>query len=100
MTRVDSIDEIRDIIDLHRITLQNRYHIKRIGIFGSAARDELALSSDVDILVEFDKPVGYFLLSHLQDEISTILGRNVDLTTSGAIHPFLHDSIMRDLIYV
>ncbi|HWQ65911.1 MAG TPA: nucleotidyltransferase family protein [Methanospirillum sp.] len=100
MKRVDSIADIRKTIGLHRVTLNNQYHIRRIGIFGSAARDELSDSSDVDILVEFETTVGYFLLSHLHDELCKILGRNVDLATPGAIHPVLHDSIMQDLIYV
>lgn len=100
MHRVDSFDEVRDCITLHRMNLQNQFHVQKIGIFGSAARDELDENSDIDILVEFDRSVGFFHLSHLQEELMSILGRNVDLTTSGAIHPFLRNSIMQDLIYV
>ncbi|PWR70838.1 nucleotidyltransferase family protein [Methanospirillum stamsii] len=100
MNRVDTCDEIRDIINLHRKNLQKKYHITRIGIFGSAARNDLKDTSDIDILVEFDQSVGFFLMSHLQNEMRLLLGRDVDLTTPGALHPLLRSSIMEDIVYV
>jgi len=56
--------------------------------------------TDTNILVEFDEAVGFFTLVHLQNELRLLLGRGVDLTTSGALHPLLRSSIMQDLVYV
>ena len=43
----------------HKPILEERYFVKRIGIFGSYARDEQKQESDVDIIVEFTRPVGF-----------------------------------------
>ncbi|WP_409199183.1 nucleotidyltransferase family protein [Methanospirillum lacunae] len=100
MHRVDTLEEVKEIINLHRPSLQEKYHISKIAIFGSAANNTLNEQSDIDILVEFNKAIGFFNLVHLQDELRTMLGRNVDLTTPGALHPLLRSSIMQDLVYV
>ncbi|WP_319580350.1 nucleotidyltransferase family protein [uncultured Methanospirillum sp.] len=100
MHRVDTFDEVKEVINLHRSLLQEKYHISKIAIFGSAVKNKLDEQSDIDILVEFDVPVGFFTLVHLQNELRSLLGRDVDLTSSGALHPLLRSSIMQDLVYV
>jgi predicted nucleotidyltransferase len=100
MYRVDTLEELREVINLHRSDLEQKYRISRIALFGSAARDALSDSSDIDILVEFDGSIGFFALAHLQDELCSLLGRNIDLTTTGALHPLLRNSILQDLVYV
>ena len=100
MYRVDTLDEVKQVINLHRSSLQEKYHVSTIAIFGSAVKDVLDEQSDIDILVEFNRAVGFFTLVHLQNELHSLLGRNVDLTTSGALHPLLRSSIMQDLVYV
>jgi uncharacterized protein len=89
MHRVDTFDEVKQVINLHRSSLQEKYCISKIDIFGSAAKNALDEQSDIEILVEFNGPVGFFTLAHLQDELRSLLGREVDLTTSGALHPLL-----------
>ena len=100
MHRVDTLEEVKQVINLHRPSLQEKYHISKIAIFGSVVKDVLDEQSDIDILVEFDGPVGFFTLVHLQNELHSLFGRNVDLTTSRALHPLLRSSIMQDLVYV
>ncbi|MDD1730443.1 MAG: nucleotidyltransferase family protein [Methanospirillum sp.] len=100
MHRVDTFEEIREVINLHRSDLEQKYQVSKIAVFGSAARDALSDSSDIDILVEFNGSIGFFALAHLQDELRLLLGRNVDLTTSGALHPLLRNAILQDLVYV
>jgi len=91
--------EIKSLIELHKQYLTDKYNIKQIGIFGSVIRGEATELSDVDILVEFNKPIGLdFVL--LGDEIEDLLGVKVDIVTPNAIKPRMFESIKQDLIYV
>jgi len=69
-------------------------------VFGSAARNRLTELSDIDILVEFSRSVGFFTLTHLQSEVRSLLGRDVDLATPWDLHPLFKESILQDLVYV
>ena len=77
-----------------------RHHVKRLGIFGSAARGEAGDSSDVDLLVEFkrDAPASLFDMVRMQDELSRLFGRKVDLATSTVLeNPYRRRAILKDL---
>jgi predicted nucleotidyltransferase len=93
------LSEITSLLESHKKVMQEKYNIKTIGIFGSVARGDATDLSDVDILVEFDKPIGLdFVL--LADEIENILGVKIDLVTPNAIKPKMFEYIKQDLIYV
>ena len=68
-----------------------------VGVFGSVARNEANDQSDIDLLVEFSKRISLLKLVALEREISTALGKKVDLLTEAAISPYLRDIIKRDL---
>jgi hypothetical protein len=77
-----------------------RYHVKRLGLFGSAARGELKPQSDVDLLAEFvpgkSPPISGLLA--MRKELASLLGRSIDLATPAILqNPFRRKSIMRDL---
>src|SRR3990167_3537838 len=76
------------------------YHVRKIGVFGSVARDEQNQKSDVDILVEFSKPVGFFKFIDLEDYLSKVLKRKVDLVTNKSLKQAIKDQILKELIYV
>jgi len=61
-----------------------RHHIRRLALFGSVLRDDFTPDSDVDVLVEFEAghAPGWEFIA-IQDELSEILGRSVDLNTPG-----------------
>ena len=80
--------------------ITKEYHVRKIGVFGSVARDEHNKESDVDILVEFSKPVGFFKFIDLEDYLSNILKRKVDLVTNKSLKPAIKDQILKELIYV
>lgn len=71
--------------------------IAMIGVFGSVARGEATKDSDVDLLVKFSKGKSLLTLVRLEREMSTALGRKVDLLTEAAISPYLRDRIKREL---
>jgi predicted nucleotidyltransferase len=80
--------------------LCRRYGVKRLGIFGSAARGEAGPSSDADLLVEFEKdaPTSLFDMARLQEELSRLFGRKVDLATSAILeNSYRRRAILKDL---
>lgn len=77
-----------------------RYRVKRLGVFGSAARGEAGGTSDVDLLVEFkpDAQASLFDMVRLRDELSRMFGRTVDLATPAILeNPYRRRSILKDL---
>ena len=80
--------------------LAEKYNVKRLGIFGSVARGDSKKDSDVDILVEFKSPVGFFDFIMLENYLTESLGRKVDLVTKEALKPLIRDDVLNDVIYV
>lgn len=66
--------------------LKEKFYVKRIGFFGSYARNEQSEESDIDILVEFSKPVGFEFID-LKFYLEEIFNRKVDLATIDALKP-------------
>ena len=62
-----------------------RHHIQRLALFGSVLRADFRDDSDIDVLVEFEpgKTPDFFTFVELQEELSDMLGRQVDLNTPG-----------------
>ena len=80
--------------------LCRRHRIKRLGIFGSAARGEAGRASDLDLLAEFEEgaPVSLFDMVRARDELSRLFGRKVDLATPAVFeNPYRRQAILRDL---
>ena len=76
------------------------YSVKTIGVFGSVARDEQTLQSDIDLLVEFSKPVGFVTFMRLENFLSEQLGNKVDLVTSDSLKPVIRLDVLSEVIYV
>lgn len=81
--------------------LCRRYHVRRLELFGSAARGDFdPVASDVDFLVEFDRDhpaaLAFSTYFDLKESLETLLGRSVDLVEPGAVrNPYLKASIER-----
>lgn len=73
-----------------------RHGIRRLAVFGSVLRDDFHPDSDIDVLVEFDagRRYTYFTLVQIEDDLSALLGRRVDLHMEKTLHPFLRDKIL------
>lgn len=89
-------DEALGILLMRQEKLRD-FSVKSLAIFGSVARDEARLDSDVDLLV-FEKPVGIFTFLRLQRYLKTILGCSVDLGTRNSFKPYLIEAIIRDAV--
>jgi len=71
--------------------------VEMVGVFGSIARGEASEQSDVDLLVRFSKRKSLLEMVRLEREVSTALGRKVDLLTESAISPYLREKVRREL---
>ena len=74
--------------------------MKEIGVFGSVARGDETEKSDIDILVSFNMPIGFFDFIRLEDFLSKLLGAKVDLVCKRALKPVIKDDILKEVIYV
>ena len=79
--------------------LKHEYGVGRIGLFGSVVREDEQIVRDVDLLVEFERPVGLMLI-YPADYLEEILGRPVDLVTLRAIKENRRTSVLEDVEYV
>lgn len=91
--------EIENVLYALKPQLMDRFHIGKIGYFGSFARDEQTDKSDVDILVEFTRPIGWEFFD-LQDLLEQKFSRKVDLVTVNGLRPQLKDTILSQVKYV
>jgi len=95
-----SISEIKRELEKLKPLLKERFKVKRIGIFGSYLRKEAKKGSDLDILVEFSEPIGFFKFIELEDFLSQKLRLKVDLVLKKALKPFIKESILKETIYL
>lgn len=93
-------DDVIAILGENWEELRTRFGAKSIALFGSVARGEATERSDVDLLVEFDRPTGYFGLFALQDRIEQLLGCPVDLGTVNSLKPRMRNDVLRERINV
>lgn len=73
-----------------------RHHIHRLAVFGSVLRDDFGPDSDVDVLVEFEPGhcVGLIAFAGMENELSELIGRKVDLTTPAGLSPYFRDDAL------
>jgi len=93
-------EEILDQLRGMRQELKARYHVRSIGIFGSYSRKRQTEQSDLDLVVEFDQPIGMMAFIHLKNLISSRFNIRVDLVTPDGLHPLIRDQVMHEVVYV
>ena len=88
----------RIVIDRERVeAFCKRRHVQRLALFGSVLRDDFTPESDVDVLVEFEPGhVPGLAFFAMQDELSEILGRRVDLNTPGSLSRYFRDQVLAE----
>jgi uncharacterized protein len=90
---------ILDLLRRHKDSFERDFSLDYMGLFGSVAREEDDLSSDVDLLVSFSRPVGVEFLE-LGHQLEQLLGRKVDLVSLGGIAPKYLKATQDELIDV
>ena len=84
----------------HQDELADRFGVNFLALFGSVARDQAVESSDVDILVEFNRPIGLFGLFALQDYLAETLGCPVDVGTPDSLKPRIRAAVLSESVRV
>jgi len=92
--------EIQEILRQKKPILREKFKVKEIGIFGSFVRGEEKDTSDLDILVELERPVGLIKFVGLQNYLSDELGEKVDLVTKSALKPRIKKNILSEVVYI
>ncbi len=92
-------NEILKNLKNNKQNLKSNFHLAKIGLFGSFARGEATNTSDIDIIVKFDKPIGWDFII-LKEYLEDILNREVDLVTEEAIKFQMKKGILKEVIYI
>lgn len=95
-----NFDEIRDVLQKHKVELRKQYGLREIGIFGSYVRGEQNEESDLDILVELERPMGFVRFLKLENALSQLLGVRVEIVTRKALKPHIGKRILEEVRYV
>jgi len=93
-------DEVMKTLRGELLFLRKKYGVKRLGLFGSYSRDEATEESDIDILVAFERPIGFFDFIGLEEYLKEKLGAEVELVTEDALKPIIKPRVTRETVYV
>ena len=88
---------VLDVLSAHQEQLQ-QYSVKTLFLFGSVARDTPHPQSDVDLLVEFEQPVGLFTFLGLKHYLEDILNCSVDLGTPNSLRSALKETVLKEAV--
>jgi uncharacterized protein len=95
-----TIEEVKQIIEDHKEIYKSQYHVKSLSVFGSYVKQEQKESSDLDVLVEFDKQVSLLKLVALENYLTDILAIKVDLIPKHNLREELKESILNEAISI
>ena len=95
LTKNEIVNKLRDL----KPYLNKEYSVKEIGLFGSFTDDTYNEESDIDLLVELEKPIGWKFLS-LEIYLEKIFGRKIDLITKNALKKQIKERILNQINYI
>jgi len=94
------LDQLLAVLRESKPALASRYGLRFLGVFGSYVRGNAAADSDLDILVEYERPPTLFEFVRLQNQLSDIVGIEVDLVMKSALKPKIGEYILAEVIPV
>lgn len=99
---METREDILEFLKANRKFLRNRFHINKIGLFGSFARSEQTAQSDIDLIIELDAPDAdvYLLKNSIREFIASRFNRGVDLAREKYLRPYARDAILKETIFV
>lgn len=95
LTKDEILLKLRELLP----DLKKEYAVKRIGLFGSYSQNAQHPESDIDLLVEFEKPIGWKALS-LELFLQKVFGKKVDLVTKNALKAQIEDDILNQVNFI
>jgi predicted nucleotidyltransferase len=96
-----TLEEVKKILAEHKDEIREKYGVVILGVFGSYTREEQKETSDVDIIVELERPIG-LKFYEFWDYIENILGTKADVLTLSALKQktLLWEKVKEDIVYV
>lgn len=95
-----TFEEIKEVIQGNKEDFRKQFGVIKVGIFGSYLKGRQSEGSDVDILVELEKPIGFVKFIKLENRFSHLLGIKADLVTKKALKPYMGKQILQEVHYV
>lgn len=99
---VGSKQEILTYLTTQKERLREKYHVRRVAVIGSFARDEQSATSDIDLLLDLEKGTAniYEIKRTLKMQFERDLGRPVELASERYLKPYYKEEILREAIYI
>jgi uncharacterized protein len=99
---MDDLNQIMIYLQNNKDRLKREYHLTKIGVFGSVARDDYNRKSDIDLIVEFEEntPDLYSIKQYLRNEIENKFKRPVDICREKYLNPFFKKRVISEARYV
>jgi len=94
-----TLEEIKKELVKHKEEIRKKYGVRILGIFGSVARGEQKETSDVDILIEIERPIGLKFFE-LWDELEKLLGCEVDLVRKKLLREEIKSEILTEVVRI
>jgi len=94
------VEDICAVIRAHQDEIEQRYGVSKLGVFGSHVRGDQDESSDIDIVVEMDRPNMFRAFFSLKLYLSQLLGAEVDLGLEHALKPAVREQVRKEIRYV
>jgi predicted nucleotidyltransferase len=95
LNKENIIEKIREL----KPFLYQEYKVKEVGLFGSYSQNLQSESSDIDLVIELEKPIGWKIFT-LEIFLENIFNRKIDLVTKNALKEQLKDKILNQVVYV
>jgi len=97
---MQSLSEIQQILREQKLYLDEKYGVKIVGVFGSYVRQEQRPESDLDLLIELDRPprISLIGLVELEDYLSQVLGVQVDLAIKTNLKKRIGERILQEVV--
>ena len=96
--KVYTIEEIKSILQNSKDFIEEKYFVENFLLFGSYAKNSQTAESDIDLLVNFKRPIDMFDFIDLQDYLSGLFNKKIDLGTKNSLKSFIKDKVLKEAI--
>ena len=102
MHRAENRQDILNYIRSQKDSLRTRYHVRKIALIGSFARNEQTANSDVDLLIDLEEgtPNIHQVKKELRTSFETQFGRRVEIASERYLKAYYREQILREAVYV
>lgn len=97
--KVTNLSQAKNVLKNEAGNLTRDFGVSKIGVFGSFVFGDYREDSDIDLLVEFKKPIGLFDFIGLENYLTGKLGRKVDLVAKNGLKRYIRKNILNSVVY-